>query len=78
MPQQMQNTDETRLVLSAFLRKYIHARIGGYITGHASRRAELKGSRNKGGGTLREKLTHVVGKKKNRSRRSSSNSSAGF
>ena len=44
-----------------FVRKYTHARINGFITGHAQRKAEKAGKRIKGGANLRENLYNVSG-----------------
>ena len=60
MPPTLREATSTETVINTFIRKYVHARIGGYVSGRAGRQAEKKGARSRGGGTLREKLTHVV------------------
>ena len=50
----------TETVVRTFVRKYTNARIGGYVAGGVQRNAESKGQRVKGGGNLREKLTHIT------------------
>jgi hypothetical protein len=45
-----------KLVCSTFVRKFTHARIGGFIKGVEEREVEKKGCRSKGGCSLRDKL----------------------
>lgn len=59
------DSQNIQTVVETFIRKYTNARIGGFVKGGAERHAEKKGQRFKGGGTLREKLTHVAGTKGN-------------
>ena len=67
----------TEIVVKTFIRKYTHARIGGFVKGGTERNMERKGHRSKGGGTLREKLTHVAGVKGQREKRIMTAKSAG-
>ena len=54
---------DVKNVCKTFVRKYMHARVGGHIRGIAERAAEKKGVRTKGGCSLRDKLYNVTGKK---------------
>jgi hypothetical protein len=46
--------------MKVFVRKYTHARIGGFISGNVQKRAEKMGKRDKGGANLRDKLYIVA------------------
>ena len=56
--------NDVKDVCKTFVRKYMHARVGGHIRGMAERVAEKKGVRTKGGCSLRDKLYNVTGNKK--------------
>ena len=53
-----------KAVCSTFVRKYIHARVGGHIRGNQERDSEKRGVRAKGGCSLRDKLYNLSGKSK--------------
>ncbi len=60
------DTGTINAVSAMFIRKYTHARIGGYIRGRQEKNAERFGHRGKGGAGLRDKLyvmTSCKGKK---------------
>lgn len=51
-------------ICETFVRKYTHARLGGFIKGRQEQLVEGKGSRSKGGSGLRDKLYHSTNTKK--------------
>lgn len=69
---QEQSTANT--IAKVFVRKYTHARINGFITGHAQRKAEKAGKRIKGGANLRENLYNVSGTGKGKGGKKSASS----
>lgn len=56
-----EDTDIVNKVSKVFIRKYTHARIGGFISGQAQKRAEKTGKRFKGGSNLRDNLYNITG-----------------
>lgn len=51
----------SKFLCQTFIRKYTHARIGGFIRGEYDAHVEAMGGRSKGGAGLRDKLYSVSG-----------------
>lgn len=52
---------DVRKTIKIFIRKYTHARIGGFVRGEYDAQVEKTGKRSRGGSTLRDTLYNVTG-----------------
>ena len=58
---QSTSSPNVKSIMSSFMKKYVNARVGGYLKGEHQRYCEKKGQRTKGVTSLRDKM-YVLGK----------------